>query len=151
MGTKANAAAKVSANNAAAANIVSLPYGAETDGPAHKYGATAANVPCATATYRLTGLGAASAATGLGKSGKPTVMALVALAAKQAGATQAKGAKGLAIVAAMRGNAAVTEAWRATKAGKYAPKGALPCPAWCSGYVTGAARSQHGLLAKVSG
>lgn len=145
----ANPAVAVSADNAASANIAALPYdpASDTDGPAHKYRKEAANVPCAARTFRLTGIGAETATTGVGKSGKPTVMALVCVAAKAAGATQTRGVTGLAIVMAMRDNAALR--YEATKAGKYAPGTKLPCPAWCSGYVTGAARSAHGLLAAI--
>lgn len=151
---KANTAtgATVSADNAAQANIAALPYDpANGDGPAYKYSAGAANVPCATRRFRLTAAGAAMAASGgLGKSGKVTIMGLVTLAAKAAGATAKAPVTGLAIVAQMRGLPDVAALYRASKAGKYAPKGALPCPQWCSDYVTGAARSVPGLLAAVS-
>lgn len=150
--------ATVTANNPASANVTALPYGT-AHGPAHKYGAQAANVPCAGNTYSVTALGrSVASAGGKGKSGKVTVMGLVALAA----VTAAKGkgtVSGLAIVQAMQTNPAIIAAWLngQTKAGKYAPAnggngaGKLPCPHWCSGYVVGAARSAAGLLAKVAG
>jgi citrate lyase beta subunit len=121
---------------------------ARTVANAHKY----ANAPRAVATkavaYTLTAYGLATATTAAGKSGKPTVMALVAVAANVATARNGgQPATGQQIVAAMRANAFVVAAYANTKAGKYAPAGTLPCPAWCSGYVAGAAR--NGLLAAV--
>jgi len=138
--------ATVTTDNAALANVAVSPVAHE--GPAHKYGKAAATVPCAGNSYKLTALGAD---TNAGKSGRVTVMALVAQAARAAGATTAKPVTGLAIVLAMQTTPEIAAAYKATKAGKYAPKGALPCAAWCSGYVVGAARSAAGLLAKVSG
>lgn len=136
-------AATVTNANAALANVAVSPVAHE--GPAHKYGKAAATVPCAPNKYKLTALGAGTTA---GKSGRPTVMALVAIAAKAAGATTGKAVTGLAIVLQMQQNPDVLAAYKATKAGKYSPKGALPCAAWCSGYVVGAARAAAGLLAK---
>ena len=113
---------------------------------AYKYGA-AHKAIAATGTYTLTAAGRATAATnGAGKSGKVTVMGLVAVAAS---AVAAKGLPltGTNIVLAMRTLPAVVAAFGATKAQQYAPRGTLPTHAWCSGYVTGAARTPACLLA----
>ncbi len=151
MANNTNKPATPAANISGPANVASLPaIAGATYGPPRKYGAAAATVPCAANAYRLTNLGNGVAANGAGKGGKPTVMGLVAVAAKAAGATPAKAVSGLAIVQAMQTNKAVVAAYALTKAGMYAPKGALPCPAWCSGYVVGAARAAAGLLAKVA-
>lgn len=108
---------------------------------AHKYGAGHRTVATKAVVYSLTPHGATTAAAMAGKSGKPTVMALVAAAT--AHAVQRNGGQpvtGQQIVAAMRALPAVVQAYGNTKAGKYAGGGALPCPAWCSGYIAGAAR-----------
>lgn len=118
---------------------------------AGKYGANHKAIATKAVTYNLTAHGAATAAAACGKSGKPTVMALVAVAA--AAAMQRNGGNavtGQAIVLAMRTLPAVVQAYGNTKAGKYAPVGTLPPHAWCSGYVAGAARSAAGLLVAVT-
>lgn len=114
-------------------------------GPAHKYGQSAATVPCAAVQYKLTALGTLPGAGA--KGGKPTAMAAVVAAAVIAGASTTKPVSGMAIVQAMQTNAAVLAMLAQCRATKYVARG-VPCAAWCSGYVTGAARSQHGLLAK---
>lgn len=115
---------------------------------AGKYHAAPRAVPVATVRYTITALGVATAnAKGAGKSGKVTVMGLVAVAAS---AVAAKGMAltGANIVAAMRALPAVNTAFKQTRAATGYARGALPCPAWCSGYVAGAARSPASLLAK---
>ena len=117
---------------------------------AHKYGVAAKAVPAgvANAKYKLTAAGIA-AAQALAAGGKATVMGAVCLAAQKAGATQTQAVSGLAIVLAMRTAKPVVAAYATTRTGKYAPKGTLPCNAWCAGYVNGAANAnRHGLLAK---
>jgi hypothetical protein len=119
-----------------------------------KYHAAPKAVATKTVAYTLTAVGVAvAAANGAGKSGKVTVMGLVAVAAAHATAkANGKPVTGAHIVAAMRALPAVASAYGATRAGQaggYAA-GALPCKAWCSGYVAGAARAQHGLLAPVT-
>ena len=137
---------------AAAANVAAATPTARQLAPAHKYHAAPKAVAVAKVAYNLTALGAAAAAAGgAGKTGKVTVMGLVAVAT--AHAVKRNGGKpvsGLQIVAAMRALPAVATAYAATRAGKYAPAGSVPCAAWCSGYVSGAARAAHGLLAAVT-
>lgn len=132
---------------AAATVAVAAPYNG-------KYHAAPKAVATKTVQYNVTAHGASVAAMGgAGKSGKVTVMGLVAVAAAHA-AAKANGApvSGAHIVAAMRALPAVAAAYAATRAGQaggYAA-GQLPCKAWCSGYVAGAARAQHGLLIAVT-
>lgn len=119
--------------------------------PAHKYAKAPKAVATATVTYKLTALGqTVASAKGAGSSGKTTVMGLVAVAAANVLAAK-RPLTGANIVAAMRTPAMVAALTGATKAVKYAPGGTVPCRAWLSGYVAGAARAQHGLLAKVAG
>ena len=141
------AKANANTNTAQPTAAVEAATGIAHTAPTHKYKAPA-KVPCAAINYTLTNAGLAAAQTVAGKSGKPTVMALVAFAAAQAGATASKPVSGLAIVQAMQSNQAIVAAYGNTKAGMYAPKGTVPCANWCSGYVTGAARAAAGLLAK---
>lgn len=117
---------------------------------AHKYGTTAKAIPAgiAAAQYKLTAYGLAQAQAAMA-GGKVTVMGIVALAAMRAGATQSQAVSGLQVVLAMRTAKQAVQAYGATKAGKYAPQGTLPCPAWCAGYVNGAANANKGgILAK---
>lgn len=140
-----NNTATVAAANAQGVSMVQLPVveGAKL----HKYTATAGNVPCAATLFTLAkGDGVTFAATGRNKAGRPTVQALVQLAAATAGATADKAVTGLAIVRAMQESPAIVEAYGNTRAGKYAPRGTVPCPAWCSDYVTGNASARVGLL-----
>ena len=107
---------------------------------AHKYHAAPRAVATGAVTYVLTAHGAATASNAAGKSGKPTAMAAVAVAAAHAIAKAGgQPVTGLAIVAAMRSHAPAVAMLRACRATKYVA-GGLPCPAWCSGYVAGAAR-----------
>jgi len=119
------------------------------NGNAGKYAKAPRAVATASVAYTLTAHGAATAAAnGAGKGGKATAMGAVAVAAAH---LHAKGRPltGVAIVAAMRALPACLAILRACKATVYVA-GGQPCPAWCSGYVAGAARSGHGLLAKVT-
>lgn len=132
----------------AAANRAAKPAPAN----AHKYATAHGNVPAAIggAMLTLTAAGMASAIAtqaALTSGGKVTVSGLVCYAAKLAGATQSKPVSGTAICLAMRASKQVAAAYANTRAGKYAPKGSLPCLAWCAGYVRGHV-SKHGLLAK---
>jgi hypothetical protein len=118
---------------------------------AYKYGANHKAIATKAVTYGLTALGAATATAACGKSGKPTVMALVAVATAAAmQRNNGQPVSGQAIVLAMRTLPAVVAAYGNTKAGKYAPAGTLPPHAWCSGYVAGAARNPACLLAAVT-
>ena len=148
MATRNNKATEtVATANAQGVSMVQLPV-PET-AKLHKYHATAANVPCAATLFRLAkGDGVAFAATGRNKAGRVTVQALVQFAAAKAGATADKAATGLAIVKAMQTLPEVIEAYGNTRAGKYAPRGTIPCPAWCSDYVTGNASARVGLLTR---
>lgn len=114
---------------------------------AHKYANAKQGkaLPCANVRYTLTALGAATAAAGgAGKSGKPTVMGIVAVAAAYC---QAKGKPltGANIAAAMQVLPNCRAAIGSSKAVKYAANGQY-CNGWLSGYIVGAARSAHGLL-----
>ena len=143
------ATATVAAANAQGVSMVQLPV-SET-AKLHKYHATAANVPCANTLFRLAkGDGVTFAASGRNKAGRATVQALVQLAAAKAGATADKAVTGLAIVRAMQADAAIVEAYGATRAGKYAPRGTVPCSAWCSDYVTGNASGRVGLVVRAT-
>lgn len=132
----------------AAANRAAKPAPAH----AHKYAAAHGNVPASVGglSLTLTAAGMASAIAtqaALTSGGKVTVSGLVCYAAKLAGATQSKPVSGTAICLAMRASKQVGAAYANTRAGKYAPKGQLPCLAWCAGYVRGHV-NKHGLLAK---
>lgn len=134
----------------AAANRAAKPAPAN----AHKYAAAHGNVPASVggAMLTLTAAGMAQAVAtqaALASGGKVTVSGLVCYAAKLAGATQSKPATGAAICLAMRASKQVAAAYANTRAGKYAPKGSLPCLAWCAGYVRGHV-NKHGLLAKAA-
>lgn len=154
MGNKANKAAKV--ETAAAASNGGPNAGAilpllENSGPAHKYRDGAANVPVAGVLFRLgAGDGALFAATGRNKAGRATILALVCYAAAKAGATTDKGADGLAIVRLMQSDADIVAAYANSRAGKYAPRGTVPCPRWCADYVSGAARGASPLLVRAA-
>jgi len=119
---------------------------------AGKYGANHKAIATATVQYALTthahGGVAVAANGGKGASGKVTCMGLVAVAAA---AVAAKGlpVTGANIVTYMRAMPAVKAAWANTKAGAGYANG-VPTKAWCSGYVTGAARKPACLLAAVT-
>lgn len=122
---------------------------------AHKYATAHGNIPASIggAMLVLTAAGMASATAtqaALASGGKVTVSGLVCYAAKLAGATQSKPVTGASIVLAMRASKQVAAAYGQTRAGKYAPKGSLPCHAWCAGYVRGHV-NKHGLLAAHKG
>lgn len=143
-----NVSANVLPANAQGVSAVTLPV--SDTAKLHKYHATAANVPCANVLFRLGGASdvAGYAATGRNKAGRHTIVALTVFAASKAGATASKAVSGLDIVRVMQTLPEVLEAYGATRAGKYAPKGTVPCPAWCSDYVTGISAARHALLAR---
>lgn len=137
---------------ALAAAAASRKANAAVPSNAHKYGQGFGNIPASIAGAQLTltsaGMAMATATqAALQSGGKVTVQGLTCYAAKLAGATQTKAASGAAICLAMRASKQVAAAYANTKAGLYAPKGSLPCLAWCAGYVRGHV-SKHGLLAK---
>lgn len=149
--------ARTNARTAAAATVATVvatpaaPAARPVPANAHKYGANHKAIATKAVTYGLTPHGAATAAAACGKSGKPTVMALVAVATAAAmQRNNGQPVSGQAIVLAMRTLPAVVAAYGNTKAGKYAPAGTLPPHAWCSGYVAGAARNPACLLAAVT-
>ena len=118
---------------------------------AHKYAAAnnGRSIAGANVVYTLTALGAATAAKGgAGKQGNVTVMGCVAVAAAWCAAKGKPVTMGN-ICAAMQALPNVRAALSASKAVKYA-NGGNYCHAWLAGYVRGAARSAHGLLATVT-
>ena len=118
---------------------------------AHKYAAAnnGRSIAGANVVYTLTALGAATAANGgAGKQGNVTVMGCVAVAAAWCAAKGKPVTMGN-ICAAMQALPNVRAALSASKAVKYA-NGGNYCHAWLAGYVRGAARSAHGLLATVT-
>lgn len=134
--------------NSALPAIATKRSAATTPSNAYKYGEAHKSVPCAAHSYKLSGAGL-DAAKAIAAGGKITVMGLVCLAAKQAGATQTKAVNGAAIVLALRTSKDVKKAWAATRASAKYAAGALPCHNWCSGYVVGAANpTRHALLVK---
>lgn len=115
---------------------------------AHKYSTANGGRKMANAAtlYTLTALGAATAAAGgAGKQGKATVMGTVAVAAAYV-ASKGKPLTGANIAAAMQTLPACKAAIGGSKAVVYAAGGAY-CYAWLGGYIAGAARKAHGLLA----
>lgn len=116
---------------------------------AHKYANAKAGKAMANAAtvYALTALGATTAASGgAGKQGKATVMGTVAVAAASLVA-KGKPLTGANIAAAMQVLPACRAAISGSKAVVYAANGHY-CNAWLGGYIAGAARPAHGLLAK---
>lgn len=113
---------------------------------AHKYKAGAGLVPCANVLYGLTAFGHATAVNGgKGKSGKPTVLALMCVAhALAQNATQSNVVCGAAVAYFAYALHVLGLLQTATKTGKYIGTNAqghnVPCPAWLSGYISGAAR-----------
>jgi hypothetical protein len=134
--------ARKATNAAATATVVAAtPATRAVPANAHKYGAAHRTIATKAVQYVVTAHGAATAASMAGKSGKPTVMALVAVAAATAmQRNNGNPVTGQAIVLVMRTLPAIVQAYANTKAGKYAPAGSLPPHAWCSGYVAGAHR-----------
>lgn len=145
---------KANANKAATANA--SPLGGpnvgpalpvlENAGPAHKYRNGANNVPCAGVLFRLGKGVETEAATGRNRAGRVTIPALVVYCAAKAGATTGKGVDGLAIVRLMQTDSDVIAAYANSRAGKYAPAGSVPCPRWCSDYVTGIVPQAKGAM-----
>ena len=137
------------ANKALATATPATPATRKVPSNAHKYGAAHKQIATGNVHYALTAHGRATAAALAGKSGKPTVMALVAYCAAHC-AAKGVPVNGNNITLAMRCLPAVVAAYAATKAGKYAPRGTLPPHAWCSGYIAGAARNPANLLVQVT-
>jgi len=146
-------------NNAATAAATRAPVATPTTaalraGNAHKYAAaTPAGalpgkaLPNANVRYTLTPLGAkVAAAGGVGTSGKVTVMGAVAVAAATLVA-KGRPLTGANIAAAMQALPAMRSAIASSRAAAKYAAGGHYCNAWLGGYIAGAARKAHGLLA----
>lgn len=150
----ARTAKATAANVATAAVTVAAPANRKALQAANAYKYASANngraMAGANVVYTLTALGAATAANGgAGKQGNPTVMGCVAVAAAHV-AAKGRPLTLANICAAMQALPALKAAISASKASAKYAAGGNYCHAWLAGYVRGAARNAHGLLATVT-
>lgn len=144
--------ARTAKTAAATATATAVSRKAAQAANAHKYANANAGRAMAGAnvTYTLTALGAATAAAGgAGKQGNVTVMGCVALAAAHV-AAKGRHLTAANIAAAMQTLPALRTAIANSKAAAKYAAGGNYCYAWLGGYIRGAARSAHGLLAAVT-